>query len=651
MPVAQPLVLLPFLLLSLLPTPARGDLRLPAILSDGMVLQQDRPARLWGWADAGATVEVRASWQAEPAETRVAADGTWTLEIETPAAGGPYEVSVSAGGQTHRIRDVLVGEVWICSGQSNMQMGLRTFKGVPDADEVIAAADDDALRFFTVRRAVATEPRVDCAGSWQPTNPESIEGFSAAGYFYAAALRRERGVPVGMLHASWGGTRAEAWTHRDALRDLGGYEEELAVEYLDRTPEREAAERAQRATRQKRIEELRVRPVAPDRAQSAFDDSEWKTIELPATWESAGFPELDGVAWFRRAVTIPAAWAGRELVLELGAIDDEDRTWLDGHEVGGIGAETPGHWRVPRRYTIPADRVAPGQVVLAVRVLDIGGDGGLIGPAERMLLRPADGGGDAISLTGTWRWWIETRLDPPAARLVHANAPSALYNAMIHPLRPYRIRGAIWYQGESNHRVGRAYRRLFPGMIRDWRARWGQGDFPFYYVQIAPFAYGVADGAPLVREAQLMTLAVPNTGMIVTTDIAEPDDIHPRDKRSVGERLARWALVDVYGREDVVRSGPLYAGSEVEGARVRIRFTETGGGLRARGGDLTDFEIAGSDRRFVPARAAIDGETVLVQSPDVPAPVAVRFGWSNTACPNLFNAAGLPASPFRTDDW
>ena len=630
--------------------PAPAELRLPAVLSDHMVLQQERPARLWGWAAAGEEVRARGSWQDDWTKTTAGSDGRWSLELDTPPAGGPYEITV-VGPEEKRIRDVLVGEVWVCSGQSNMEMRLRSFMGVLNADQVVAESDDPLLRCFNLKRAVSTRPRDDCTGSWQPAGPETVESFSAAGYFFARSLRRELDVPVGMIHASWGGTRAEAWTRREALQALGGYEADLARKYVDRDAQNSAEDQAARQKHQERVRRMRDELASDERAfaQTPFDDSGWESIDLPRAWEKAGSPAYDGVAWFRQRVTIPANWARNELVLELGAIDDQDVTFFDGHRVGSIGYETENHYRTPRKYRVAAEHVRGGEVVIAVRVFDGGGDGGLTGPAEAMRLRRASDSTGALDLSGSWRWNKTQRIEPYATKLVHANVASALYNAMIHPILPYRLRGAIWYQGESNHQGGRAYRTLFPAMIRDWRKMWDTGPLPFYYVQIAPFHYRAPDASAFLREAQLMTLGLPDTGMIVITDVSEVKDIHPRDKKSVGERLARWALSETYGKS-IVPSGPLYRDArDVDGAmRVRFRYAE---GLTARDGALREFEIAGADQQFHPAQATIEGDEIVVSSEAVSEPVAVRFGWSNTPQPNLFNGAGLPASPFRTDDW
>jgi sialate O-acetylesterase len=381
-------------------------------------------------------------------------------------------------------------------------------------------------------------------------------------------------------------------------------------------------------------------------------------MDLPQQFETAGLL-IDGAVWFRRVLELPESWAGKDLVLNLTPIDDQDITYFNGKKVGSIGRETPNSYMVPRKYVVPGSLVHGGRNVIAVRVFDSAGEGGFsrggamsIGPNE----------GEVISLRGAWDYKVELALEPKhpdwgsrpeAVGVSNQNNPSVLYNAMIAPLVPFAIRGAIWYQGESN--AGRAYqyRTLFPIMIRNWRSAWGH-DFPFYFVQLANWHANKAepdesDWAEL-REAQTMTLREPQTGMAVTIDIGDENDIHPRNKLDVGRRLAAWALAGTYG-EKVIPSGPLFDRFTVEGDWVRIRFKHGVGLKTSDGGPVKGFAIAGEDRRFVWADARIDGDAVIVSSPKVLKPVAVRYGWADNPIANLYNGAGLPASPFRTDDW
>jgi len=399
-------------------------------------------------------------------------------------------------------------------------------------------------------------------------------------------------------------------------------------------------------------------------AATSFDAADWKMMKLPQTIEAAGL-DIDGAVWFRKEVEVPASWAGKDLLLSLGPIDDFDVTYFNGARVGAMGSEIQNSYAVPRRYKVYGSVVRAGRNLIAVRVFDRGGSGGFTGVQEQMSLAPAAGRKtDAVALAGDWRYKVElalepkkpdwgTRPNPPGAN--NQNSPTVLFNAMIAPLTPYAIRGAIWYQGESN--AGRAYqyRTLFPAMIRNWRAAWGEGNFPFYFVQLANWQPmkpqpGESEWAEL-REAQMMTLREPHTGMAVIIDIGDTKDIHPRNKADVGHRLAVRALADTYSQK-IEPSGPLYEAQSIEGNKIRIKFKHVDGGLTTAGaGPPEGFAIAGADHKFHWAEARIDGDNVVVWSNEVPQPVAVRYGWADNPDCNLYNKADLPASPFRTDDW
>jgi len=486
-----------------------ADVRLPAVISDNMVLQRGRKVPVWGWADPGEEVMVSVSWHSMKWVVTADKDGRWEFAMNSPKVGMQYEMTVS-GKNTITIENILVGEVWICSGQSNMAMAVRSSG---NAEWEIAAANYPKIRLFTVGRKVADQPQPDCEGGWTSCSPETVPDFSAVAYYFGRELHKKLDVPVGLIHTSWGGTPAEAWTRREIL--------EKDVDFAPI---------------------LRRYADAVARYPQAKTEYEQKVAE------------------WRRAV-----------------------------EKAKTEKKTP-----PRQ---PRPPLGPG----------------------------------------------------------HPHTPSGLYNAMIAPLIPYGIQGAIWYQGESNASRAYQYRKLFPAMIKNWRSDWSQGDFPFLFVQLPNFKAvnpqpSESDWAEL-REAQLMTLALPNTGMAVIIDIGQADDIHPKNKRDVGKRLALWALAESYG-EELVCSGPIYKSMKAEGDKIVLQFDHVGGGLVARaGGALKGFAIAGADRKFVWAGARIDGNTVVVSSDQVSEPAAVRYAWADNPVCNLYNKEGLPASPFRTDDW
>ena len=638
-----------------------ADIKLPAIFGDHMVLQQQTDAPIWGWAEPGQAVTVSADWLAEPVSTTAASDGTWRVKLPTPGAGGPHTLTVT-GQNTITFADILIGEVWICSGQSNMEWPLRLTE---DAEREIAAANHPQIRLFDVARELAVSPKSDCKGQWQVCLPDTTRQFSAVGYFFGRELHQTLGVPVGLIGTNWGGTVSEAWTSADGLRTHGDFDETLAVLKREQS-DPGALERAGKtaiADWWKALGTLEAQRGMAWWRDPHFNDTDWPTMNIPRKWEQTPTLEsFDGVLWFRRTLDLPVDWAGRALTLHLGPIDDMDTVWFNGTRIGGV--EESGKWYQPREYTVPAGLAQAGPCVIAIRVSDIGGAGGLCGKAEMYTLRPSNADNEqARSLAGPWRYQPGVALDElpdwPRWTRLHANLPTVLFNGMIHPLVPYAIRGAIWYQGESNRSRAAQYRTLFPALIADWRRVWNRGDFPFYFVQIAPYNYlGDTGQTAELQEAQRLALSTPNTGMAVTTDIGNVTDIHPRNKRDVGHRLALWALAKTYGKPDVTFSGPLYKSMKIEGGRVRLSFDFASGGLTAapaadadKAGELKHFVIAGADRNFVPAPARIDGDTVVVWSPAIPEPVAVRYCWGTTNQGTLFNNAGLPAPSFRTDSW
>jgi sialate O-acetylesterase len=639
-------------------TPAAAAVRVPALVGSHMVLQRDAPARVWGWAQPGEAVLVEVA--GTRAKARADGEGRWAVDLPPRPAGGPFTLTVS-GERTLTFDDVWFGEVWLASGQSNMEFPLARATG----GEEVAAAGCEGLRLFTVAKATSLVPRDDVDGAWQPCDATTAPGFSAVAFYFGQALHAKLGVAVGLIHSSWGGTPAEAWTSREALEaepslrplvadfDAALHDPKARQAFDAALAEWEKANYAQDDANE---------GLAHGWASPALDTTAWPEMALPRPWEQAGL-EIDGAVWFRRSVEISPEWQGHDLLLSLGPIDDFDTTYFAGAEIGRTGRETPGYWTAPRRYRVPGRLVEAGPTVLAVRVFDHYGNGGFTGTAPELTLAPADGSGTAISLAGPWRYRVERSLAPVQPDFAsqprypspdNPNSPTVLYGAMIAPLTAYTLRGAIWYQGESNAGAAWQYRTLFPVMIRDWRRAWGRGDFPFYFVQLANFMArarepGESAWAEL-REAQRLTLSEPRTGMAVTIDIGEADDIHPRDKADVGSRLARWALADTYGQA-VETSGPLYVSASVEGADVRVRFAHADGLTTSDGAPPKGFAVAGEDRRWHWAEARIEGASVVVSSPEVPRPVAVRYAWADNPEATLRNGDGLPASPFRTDDW
>jgi sialate O-acetylesterase len=650
------------------PAAAHAELKVPAWVGAHMVVQQGRPVPLAGTAAPGETV--RATLGAAAASTKAGADGRWRLVLPAVPAGGPLTLTIAAASATLRFDDVRSGEVWLASGQSNMELPLNRSRGGGDA----TAEGCAGLRLFVVSHAGAAAPASQVDGRWEVCDATNAAAFSAVAFHFGREIHRALGVPVGLVEAAWGGTPAEAWTPRPALAA-----EPTLLPMLEET---DAATRdpARRAAVARALADWEAKSFHQDTgnrgealgyARPDGGGHGWTKMTIPQVWENAGLA-IDGAVWFRREVVLPADWRGQDLALSLGAIDDFDVTYWNGERVGATGTETPQYWSVPRNYKVPGRLVKPGRNLIAVRVFDHYGNGGFAGTAAQMTVVPLAAAADPaivspVSLAGSWSYKIERRLKPAvvdfSTRPVVAGpdeptTPTVLWNGMVAPLAGLPLAGVIWYQGESNVGRARQYRTLFPVMIRAWRTAWGDPALPFLFVQLPNYdepgprrTLGDSNWAEL-REAQVAALALPRTAMAVTLDVGEGGDLHPRNKQEVGRRLALSALKVAYGRS-AIASGPTFVSAAREGRAMRVRFGALAGGLdTADGASPRGFMLAGADRVWHPAATTrIDGDTVVVSSPDVPEPIAVRYGWGNDPPNTLRNQADLPAAPFRTDDW
>ncbi|HEX8659143.1 MAG TPA: sialate O-acetylesterase [Hymenobacter sp.] len=651
-------LLFPLLPLSLTALPARAAVRLPALVGPHMVLQRERPLPLWGWAAPGEKVSLTFRGRTYAASAPDAT-GRWQATLPATPAGGPYTLTVK-GQNTIVLEDVLVGDVWLASGQSNMEFKVKDPSGgyqpVQNADQEIAQANYPNLRLFNVARTAAYRPQADVAGSgWLVCSPATAAEFSAVAYFFGRELQQKYQIPVGLLVSSWGGTPAEAWTSAEGLKTLpefGPAVTRFALHTTTLSDDQRAFE-AKQAAFYKDIKsyDQGYLPSGQTWAAPDFDARAWPQMQLPANWEATpGLKNYDGIVWFRKEIDLPAALAGQPLTLDLAQVDDADSTYFNGVQVGS----TTGYG-VHRTYQIPAMLVRPGRNVIVVRVLDTGGGGGIWGEPAGLALR---GAGRTLSLAGPWQYKVA--LDPkllpvPLYPGGVSQAPTALFNGMIAPLVPFALKGAIWYQGESNAERAEQYHALFPALIRDWRRCWGQ-EFPFLFVQLAGFKAARPEPAESewaeLREAQAQALRVPRTGMATAIDIGEAFDIHPHNKQEVGRRLALAARRVAYGDNTGLASGPTFAGLTVAGSAVRLRFENVGAGLAAKSNaPLQGFAVAGADRQFHWGTAKLVGNEVVVQSDQVQAPVAVRYDWADNPTGNLTNQDGLPALPFRTDAW
>ena len=632
-----------------------ADIRVPAVISDNMVLQCDKPACIWGWAAPGETIT--ASFRGQRIGATAGADGKWRLELAPTKAGGPFDLTL-AGRNTLTITNVLVGEVWLGSGQSNMALGMDP-KNITDGAAEIQAANYPRIRLFRATGTPAMSPPESVKGRWVECSPATVKGFSAVAYFFGRDLHKALDTPVGLIVNAVPGSPGESWISREAL--AAAPELRHFTDQIDAYPANKAAYDktvSDFAKQRAQLKNFKLDDAGWEKPD--VDEADWKAMDQPAEWEKAGV-YMDGVLWLRRTVTVPEAWAGKPLELRFGPIENEDIVYFNGVQVGVSPPEHPFPlWPQPRQCVVPAALVKGGKCVIAVHINNKNGPGGLTGEAKQMLMKPGDAANtDGVSLAGPWRYRIaEFRLEPPRAPLAPNSEwmATSLFNSLVAPLIPLSIRGVIWFQGESNAWRAEQYRALFPALIRDWRTRWGQGDFPFLFVQLPglrpPSVEPAESDWAELREAQMLALKLPQTGMAVALDLGEAMNAHPPNKRDVGSRLARWALGTTYGRGGVY-SGPLFRAATFEGGVARIAFDQVGGGLVAKGGvPLKSFALAGTDKNFVWADARIEGQAVLVSSDKVPAPVAVRYAWGdNPADANLCNREGLPASPFRTDDW
>jgi sialate O-acetylesterase len=624
---------------------ARAEVKPNSLFSDNAVLQQGISLPVWGTAREGEPITVDFAGQRV---STVARGGKWLVRLRPLAVNDLPTDLIIHGDNVVTVKNIVVGEVWVASGQSNMERQLGPRGGQPEIDhwkEEVASANYPLIREYYVPEVLSPGPKTDVNSQWTVCSPQTVKDFTAVGYFFARDLFKAKKVPVGILFTAWGGTVAEAWTSAASLKSMPEFRPAIqAVEAAAAPapgatgdlPTQFAAWYAKNDPGSKAGQEW---------SASLLSTADWQTTAVPWTYPDS----FDGVMWLRKEINLPPAWAGKAATLDLGPIDDMDTTWVNGVLVGRGDS-----WQLPRHYPVPAGLLKAGRNVIAIRALDTGGVGGLMGSPDAYQLVAADPGAPApLPLAGPWltKLGFELKNASPlpgssSSSSINPNTATVLFNSMIAPLLPFPIRGVIWYQGESNQDRAQQYRTLFPLMIADWRKDWGIGNFPFLFVQIAPFN-GMR---PEIREAQFLTLQKsPNTAMAVTTDIGDANNIHPAHKEPVGARLALAARALAYG-ERIEYSGPLYQSMRTQGSRVTLTFTHIGDGLVAKDGALKGFTVAGPDGKFVPAQAEIQGSAVVVSSPQVPNPTAVRYGWDFVPDVNLFNSEGLPASPFRTDD-
>ncbi len=631
------------LMLMLTATCLMGQLRLPAIIADHMVLQADKPANIWGWASKGQKVTVTIG--THRVDTRAGRKGAWHVALPPMTYGGPYTMTVAAGKEAIRVTDILVGEVWVASGQSNMEFRLSSANR---ADEEIATATNTQIREFEAAHALSRTPNDDLTGHWTVSSPQSAGSFSAVAYLFAKEVASKLGCPVGIVKATWGGTDIEAWMSLGAMNRLPQYSQLMKELSTSDITANEALGR--------KVEAQFAKAVATERGEAegwyapTWDKSHWAPLPVPGVWTVDSLAKIDGVVWATTQFNVPEAMAGREAVISLGMIDDDDATWVNGHRIGS----TKGYTTI-RRYSIPAGLLKTGLNELTIRIVDNHGNGGCYGPKHLYYLQVGD---QQLSiLDNPWKYRIAVVKDMMGYVPESPNRyPSRIFNAMVAPICRYRVKGTLWYQGENNTDRAQAYAPLFQSMITDWRQQWRQTDMPFYWVQLANYKKAAttpteSDWATL-RAAQNAALALPHTGQAVIIDVGEANDIHPHDKQTVAHRLALMALRNDYGQTGVYCDSPQPVEAHTDAAgNVIVTFDHVARGLKAhnRYGYVNAFAIAGTDGHYQWAQAEVVGlSQIRIRTPRGMVPAKVRYAWAdNPDDANLYNSAGLPATPFE----
>jgi len=623
-----------------------AQIKLPKLVSDGMVLQRDAKIKIWGWSSAGESIQV--SFNDKNYNTKADKNGNWSVEFSSLKAGGPFSMMLS-GKNEIILDDIYVGDVWLCSGQSNMEIPMS--RVAPLYEDEIASANNAEIRYFEVPKEydLSTKRQKLSGGSWKPVNRENIEKFSAVSYFFGKKLNERYQVPIGLINSALGGSPVQSWLSEEALKKYPEYLEEVkklspegvidSLEQLD----------------QNRIKSWytslnqRDKGISQKWSSEDYNDSDWKTMNVPGYWSNTDLGNANGIVWFRRSFQLSDLAKGKKAKLNLGRIVDADSVFVNGTFIGNTTYQYP-----PRRYEIPEGLLKSGENNISIKILNERAKGGFVTDKPYELVVH----GEVLDLKGPWKYKLGAKAEALQSQTFYRWKPEGLYNAMINPLLDYSIKGAIWYQGESNTSDPSDYKAMFSDMIGDWRKKWDQQpqNFPFLFVQLTNFMRDYdepvdSDWARL-REAQMQTLEVSNTGMAVAIDIGEWNDIHPLNKRDVGNRLAQAAFKVAYN-EKVLPGGPIMDSYKVKGDSIIISFKNVGEGLISKNGEeLQEFAIAGADKNFVWAKAKIVGNNIIVSSSKVEDPVSVRYAWANNPeDANLYNKEGMPASPFRTDDW
>lgn len=638
----KPSLIIVLIIQILLSGSASAQIKLPQVICDRMVLQREQAVSIWGWASQGEQVTL--NFKGEKFRTSADKDGSWEIELPPQAAGGPYELVLS-GKNEIKISDILFGDVWLCSGQSNMVLPMERVKERYPS-EIENANFPEIRNFFISTESDLQGPRKDLpSGKWVAADPDKVLGFGAVSYFFAHEIHKKNSIPIGIINASVGGTPIEAWISEEGLKGFPEVLEQVRqnkdTAFINEVIQRARAGRPQRVEADKGLME-EVKWFDP-----AYLPKGWRNIYIPGFWEDQGLRDLNGVVWYRREIEVPESMTDIPAKLFMGRIIDADHVYVNGKEVGNITYQYP-----PRRYNLAPGILKAGKNTIVIRVTNTNGKGGFV-PDKPYFI---SANGQEIDLTGEWTYKVGD-VYKPVNRQVRGmsfqNQPTALYNAMVAPIRKQAIKGFLWYQGESNAGNPGPYYKLLPALIGDWRDQWNDSDLPFLYVQLANFMdrtfLPVESHWAELRDAQLKALSVEKTAMAVAIDLGEWNDIHPLNKKDVGHRLALGARHLAYGENELVYSGPIYSSHEIRDNQIIVRFDHVGSGLISIDEEpLRQFAIAGADKIFEWAQAIIVNGTLVVTCKNIPHPVYLRYAWSdNPDGANLYNKEGLPASPFQ----
>jgi len=621
------------------------QVRLPKLVSDGMILQREKPVNIWGWASPGEKVKL--NFNGRTFEAITTTDGKWKIVLPAQKAGGPFDMEISASN-TIKLKNILFGDIWLCSGQSNMELPMSRV-AVLYGKEIETCTNQNIRLFQVPVRWNYNNLQEDISGGrWEEANPQSILKYTAVGYFYAHDLYEKYKIPVGIIQCAAGGSSAESWISEESLKAIP--EQYQIAKQLSDTAYMRKLLASEKASQAKWFGELRRNDLGRKSVpwfNTSLDDSSWPYFQLPSSFAEAGMDFRNGVVWFRKQIDLPGNCSGKSALLELGRIVDSDSVFVNGTLVGNVTYQYP-----PRRYNLPSGILKAGKNNITIKVISQSGIGAFIKDKPYQLVVD----GQTFDLKGNWKYNIGAKCDPCPSTTFFPGKPLGLYNAMLYPMVNYTLKGWVWYQGESNSNRANEYKSALSTLFGEWRKLWGQGELPFLFVQLPDFLEPKnepSDGDwATMRDQQLKTLSVPNTAMAVTIGLGEWNDIHPLRKKEVGQRLALAAEKLTYGDKKVVASGPTYQSMKIVGNKIELTFANCGSGLATNDGKQPKhFAIAGADKRFVWGKAQIKGNKIIVWSETVVNPEIVRYAWAdNPSGANLYNKEGLPASPFTTEE-